>query len=191
IRDVAGRAKRWHAALAFHGHAAEGGAPGGSGGPGTPARRPRVAAGSRSGCPYPRADGRDAAGGSRFRRPPPAPGARRRDARSLCRRALRRVRLPGGARDRTLSTPTAPPGVRPGAPRHAGRPRGDRGPPVRRLDQRAPRAAARPPAPRLSAALPGRATLARERLLPRMGPPPGAAGDALRRGLRVLQGEPR
>src|SRR5205807_7956077 len=55
----------------------------------------------------------------------------------------------------------------------------------------APRPAARPAAPRLAAALAGRAALVGERLLPRMGPAPGAVGDALRRGLHLLSRVPR
>ena len=63
--------------------------------------------------------------------------------------------------------------------------------PLGRVDQHAARRATRPLAPRVATALPGCAALARERLLPRMGPAPRATGDAILQGVSGIHGRGR
>ena len=127
---------------------------------------------------------------------PPASGR-------VTRRALRDLRLHGELQHHRGAPAHAPPGVRLRQAHDAGRVRADRRVALRRRDEHhAGRAASRRAgatahrqqssakprrrAPRVEAALRRRPPLARQRLLPGLGPASGAAADALRRGLRLL-----
>ncbi len=205
----AGGGDRRRAAAQLRGHGAQGGAAGAGGVlRGRPAGARAPARAGRRHAPL-RGHGRGAAGDPRRRRALLLPRAGARRGGPHHRRALRHLRLHGRRGHHRGAPAHAPPGVRLREARDAGVARRHRRVALRRLDHgdagaRPPRhagragalrrAAGREPrrgAPRLEAALRRRAPLAGERLLPGVGPAPGAAGHALRRGLRLLPGERR
>ena len=155
------------------------------------------------GSAHVRADDRDAAVDLPARRPGRAPTARRTRPRAHRRRALRHVRLHGVARHHGGAPAHAAPGLRFRPARHAGVAGGHGRVALGRRDEhhagRAAQSAAGWRALRAERAAntaavhervaPARGSdpsLARQRLLPGLGPASGPAPDALRRGLRLL-----
>src|SRR5215472_16310767 len=177
------------AAARLRDHAAQGHVCGAGVGDGRVVRRARE--GVRSAVPAapgPRDSGGDAAGD-------PGPGWRRDDsavpargAWPAARPALRHVRLQRRARNRGRSPEPGAPGGRPREGGHAGGGGRDRRAAVGRLDERAAGRQPRRRAGRLAVARTAGATVPGTRLLPGLGPAPGAARQPLRGHIRVLPG---
>ncbi len=117
---------------------------------------------------------------------PDDPGRRR----TLRRTALRHLRLQRGDRHRRRVPEHGAPGRRLREGGHAGGRGRHRGTAVRRVDQRPAGRRPRGRPGRLATALPARPPFPRTRLLPGLGPAPGAAADPLRGDVRVLPGRP-
>src|SRR5215472_3211076 len=177
------------AAARLRDHAAQGHVCGAGVGDGRVVRRARE--GVRSAVPAApglRDSGGDAAGD-------PGPGWRRDDsavpargAWPAARPALRHVRLQRRARNRGRSPEPGAPGGRPREGGHAGGGGRDRRAAVGRLDERAAGRQPRRRAGRLAVARTAGATVPGTRLLPGLGPAPGAARQPLRGHIRVLPG---